>query len=103
MSTHFIALHRDLFLRSDQPDEPWRISRGAQVMPQDAWTQRCPCTRATSKLFFSSPNTTMLETLRGTFPARSLIDTELTMRPFKIDISQDALDDLRRRLENTRW
>ena len=25
------------------------------------------------------------------------------MRPFKIDISQDALDDLGRRLENTRW
>jgi microsomal epoxide hydrolase len=28
---------------------------------------------------------------------------ELTMRPFKIEIPQDALDDLRRRLENTRW
>jgi pimeloyl-ACP methyl ester carboxylesterase len=45
----------------------------------------------------------MLETLRTDVPGAINHDMELTMRPFKIDISQDALDDLSRRLENTRW
>ena len=31
------------------------------------------------------------------------VDTATDVRPFHVDVSKDAIDDLRRRIEATRW
>src|SRR5207248_6621692 len=68
VSTHFIALHRDC-----SPDQISRANRGTSPDARKACREvpgpsDAQARGATSKMFFSSPITTMLETLRRDVP-----------------------------------
>ena len=52
----------------------------------------------------SSPRNSMrVQPLRDELDMSTNVDTATDVRPFHVDVSKDAIDDLRRRIEATRW